>query len=83
MWYNEYKKTNVLFEDERGFYMKLSEAAKKAKREYQRKWAKEHREYLTEYAREWRKKNPEKVDASRARYWEKVAAQQEEGETGE
>lgn len=43
--------------------MHLSEEAKQAKREYERKW---------------RRENKERVQAINQRYWEKKAAQKEE-----
>jgi len=45
----------------------LSDAAKEAKRKYQR-----------EYARKWRKENPEKVKESHQKYWEKKARELDE-----
>ena len=41
----------------------MSEAAKEAKREYERRW---------------RKENPDKVKAIRSRYWEKRALRQKD-----
>ena len=46
----------------------LTDAAKKAQREYMR---------------EWRKKNPEKVRRIKERYWEKKGKQMQEKEEGE
>lgn len=57
--------------------MELTEAevkqAQQAKREYQRAYAKAHRERLNEYQRKWNKANPDKVRANRQRYWLKKA----------
>lgn len=44
----------------------MSEAAKKAKREYMR-------EYMKGYMKDYRKRNPEKVREIQQRYWEKKA----------
>lgn len=38
----------------------------------------EARKAAAAYARAWRKKNPEKVKATRERYWQKKAAQYSE-----
>ncbi len=52
---------------------KLDQLAKKAQREYKRKWNQENREHINRYAREWRKKNPDKVKEYNQRYWRKKA----------
>lgn len=52
----------------------MTEAAKKAKREYAAKYRSENREKLAAYQREWRKKNPEKAKENQRRYWERKAA---------
>lgn len=38
----------------------------------------EARKAAARYARSWRRKNPEKVKATRERYWQKKAAQYNE-----
>lgn len=52
----------------------MTEAAKAAKREYQRKYRAANREKLAAYQRKWSQDNPEKVREYTARYWAKKAA---------
>lgn len=52
----------------------MTEAAKAAKREYQRKYRAANREKLAAYQRKWSQENPEKVREYTARYWAKKAA---------
>lgn len=70
MWYNKYKKYkryNKYIKYTKGGYI-MTEAAKEARRQYARKWA---------------KKNPEKIKAAKTRYWEKKArAANEQCKTG-
>lgn len=70
MWYNKYKKYkkyNKYIKYTKGGCI-MTEAAKEARRQY---------------AREWAKKNPEKIKAAKTRYWEKKArAANEQCKTG-
>ena len=60
--------------------MELSEAAKKARREYSRAWREKNREHIRAYARKWHRENHDRVEAGRIRYWERKAnEQQKEG----
>lgn len=51
----------------------MSDEAKKARNEYQKKWREKNRERLREYHKKWRKENKEKVNEAINRYWEKRA----------
>lgn len=65
----------------------MTSEGKQARAEYMREWRKSlpaekeaqkekyMREYMREYMRQWRKANPDKVKASKARYWNKKAKQ--------
>ena len=53
--------------------MMMTEAAKQARREYQRQWREKNRKRIRQYNREWTKNNPDKVKASQARFFEKQA----------
>jgi hypothetical protein len=57
----------------------MTEAAKEARKAYQRKRRQETREETAAYMREWRKKNPDKVKQYNATYWERKAAAAKEG----
>ena len=54
--------------------MMMTEAAKQARREYQRRWREKNRERIRQYDREWTKNNPDKVKAAQARFYERQAA---------
>ena len=51
----------------------LTEEAKNARREYMRRWRKDHRFSLREYQRNWRAQNPGLVREYQERYWAKKA----------
>ena len=51
----------------------LTEEAKNARREYMRRWRKDHRFSLREYQRNWRKQNPMRLMEYQERYWAKKA----------
>lgn len=53
--------------------MSMSEAAKKAQREYLRKWRAENKDKVQQYNKKFREEHPEKVKAARKNYWEKKA----------
>lgn len=53
----------------------MNEAAKEAKRAYQKKWREENRTEIRTYQKKWRSENPEKVREYQERYWENKAAQ--------
>lgn len=53
----------------------MTEAAKAAKREYQRQYRAANRAKMAAYQRKWSRENPEKVREYTARYWEKKAAE--------
>ncbi len=59
---------------------KLDQLARKAQREYKRKWNQENREHINRYARNWRKKNKDKVREYQKRYWRKKALEMLEKE---
>ncbi|WP_192930218.1 hypothetical protein [Alkaliphilus pronyensis] len=52
----------------------MTNQAKKAKLEYQRKWQEENRDHVNEYQREYRAKHPEKVKKWNESYWDRKAA---------
>lgn len=62
--------------------MALSEAAKEAKKNYNKEWRRNNRERYNTYQNEWRKNNPERIAQYQAQFWEKVAASNE-NQTGE
>lgn len=51
----------------------LTEEAKIARREYMRRWRKDHRISLREYQRHWRAQNPGLVREYQERYWARKA----------
>ena len=51
----------------------MTEAAKEARRAYQRQWRKDHRISIREYQRNWRKQNPMRLMEYQERYWAKKA----------
>ena len=51
----------------------LTEEAKNARREYMRRWRKDHRFSIREYQRNWRKQNPMRLMEYQERYWAKKA----------
>lgn len=51
----------------------MTDEAKKARLEYQRKWQEENRDQVNEYQREYRAKHPEKVKRWNQSYWERKA----------
>lgn len=61
----------------------LSEAAAAARREYNRKYREAHRDAINARRREWAKENADKVKATKARYWEKKAAAQQNADIEE
>lgn len=52
----------------------MTEEARKARLEYQRRYRREHKEEINAYQREYSKKNPEKRKAWASSYWNKKAA---------
>jgi len=57
--------------------MALSEEAKKARREYMRKYREKNRERINKTKREWARNNPEKIKEYTVRHWEKQAQELE------
>ena len=53
----------------------MTDAAKAAKREYNRKYRAANREKLAAYQKKWSRENPEKVKEYSRRYWERKAAE--------
>lgn len=53
--------------------MSMSKEAQAARRAAAKAYRENHREQLRAYNREWRRNNPDKVKASRERYWERKA----------
>ena len=51
----------------------MTEAAKEARRAYQRQWRKDNRISIREYQRNWRKQNPMRLMEYQERYWQKRA----------
>ncbi len=49
----------------------MTEAAKEARRAYQRQWRKENKTAIREYQRLWRNANPDRVKQYQAEYWER------------
>ena len=52
----------------------MNEAAKEARRAYQKKRRKEKRAEILAYQKKWRSENPEKVREYQERYWENKVA---------
>lgn len=65
----------------------MSEEAKAARREYNRRrreaMTPEQRQALREYHTQWQRNNPDKVKAITARYWEKQAEQLKQAAGGD
>lgn len=57
----------------------MTEAAKKARSEYNRQWQKAHPEKAKEHQRRYRQSHPEVFKAANERYWERKAAKLAEG----
>lgn len=57
--------------------MSMSEAAKKAQREYMREymreWRSKNKERVSMHNAKYRANNPEKCKAAKERYWERIA----------
>lgn len=53
--------------------MSLTEKALQAKREYNRKYKKEHREDINAYQRQYRKEHKDKIKEYQERYWNRAA----------
>ena len=51
----------------------MDEAAKQARREYNRKWREANRQKIREYKRNWAKRNKDKTDQHTADYWKRKA----------
>lgn len=60
----------------------MSEAARKARAEYMRKYRAEHKEKINEQERARRKANPDRYRMYQENYWNKKAAAVREGATG-
>ena len=56
--------------------MAMSEEAKKARREYHRKWREKNRERYNEYQRRWREKNKDRIKEYQRKYWERKAKEE-------
>lgn len=54
--------------------MAMSEAAKEARRAYQREWNRKNRDKINAIQRRWRKEHPDEAKAQQERYWERKAA---------
>lgn len=52
----------------------MTEAAKAARREYQRAWREKNRDHVRQYDKMWRESNPDKTKRYRDNHWERVAA---------
>lgn len=52
----------------------LSEKARAARREYQRKWRAANPDRIRKYQQKWRAAHPEYVRECNERYWERKAA---------
>lgn len=57
--------------------MVMSEKAKAARREYQRRYRAENKDRYNEMQRDWRRRNPEKVQQYRENYYNKLAERYE------
>lgn len=57
----------------------MNDAAKKARADYQREYKRKNAEKINAYNRAWRKANPEKVKEYNSNYWQKKAAEMNEG----
>lgn len=53
----------------------MTEDAKQARREYQKKYKRQNAERINAYNRAWRKANPEKTRQYNERYWNKKASE--------
>ena len=53
----------------------MTDAAKKARREYQRAYKQKNAARINAYNRTWRKANPEKVKQYNTNYWSKKATE--------
>lgn len=51
----------------------MSEAAKKAQKEYLKAWRSKNKDKVREYNKKYRENNPEKIKAGQQRYWEQKA----------
>ncbi len=58
----------------------MTEAAKEARRAYQRQWRKENKTAIREYQRLWRNANPDRVKQYQAEYWERKSHGKDDGE---
>lgn len=50
-----------------------NQLAKKARREYMKKWRKDNKEKVNSYQKEWRKNNKDKVVGYQEKFWQKKA----------
>lgn len=57
----------------------MTEEAKKARREYARKYREQNRSRINAKHKEWRNRNPDKVKANTTRYWERKAEKLKDG----
>ena len=55
--------------------LKMSEAARTAKRRYEQEWRNKNREHLREYQRKWKKENRDKLRLKEIEYWERKAVE--------
>jgi hypothetical protein len=60
----------------------VDEAAREARRQYYRDYARKHKESIRASQKKWRDANPDKVKEYTARYWNRRAQEVKEGETG-
>lgn len=52
----------------------MTDEAKEARREYQRRWRTEKKTEIRAYQKKWRSENPDKVREYQERYWENKIA---------
>lgn len=52
----------------------MSEEAKKARRDYYRRYRKRYGKEIREKKRRWQRKNKDRVSEYQVRYWERIAA---------
>lgn len=53
--------------------MAMSEAAKKARRDYANAWREKNKDRISKYHQKWRANNPEKMKEYQDSYWERKA----------
>ena len=53
----------------------MTDEARRAKAEYEKRYRAENREKLNQYRRDWNRRNPERLKKYRDRYWNKKAGE--------